>query len=97
MRSSGEFVLKTSVQVPGSPRTLASTRYRIRSTAFSGVGLMLSGGALLFLVLWWSRTLRAESESESDDPDSDDGPDGDGRGPEDRLVSTAPTEPESIT
>ena len=97
VRSSGEFVLKTSVQVPGSPRTLASTRYRIRSTAFSGVGLMLSGGALLFLVLWWSRTLRAESESESDDPDSDDGPDGDGRGPEDRLVSTAPTEPESIT
>ena len=99
VRSSGEFVLKTSVQVPGSTRTLASTRYRIRSTAFSGVGLMLSGGALLFLVLWWSRTLRAESESEADDPDSDseDGPDNDGDGPADRRDDGTPAEPESTT
>lgn len=58
VRASGEFSMQADLLAPGSERVLASTRQQIRSRTFSGVGLMLSGGALLFLVVWWSRTLR---------------------------------------
>ena len=58
VRASGQFMMQADLLAPDSDRVLASTRQRVRSTTFSGVGLMLSGGALLFLVVWWSRTLR---------------------------------------
>ncbi|MFN8049857.1 MAG: hypothetical protein U0Q22_00260 [Acidimicrobiales bacterium] len=64
VRASGQFVMQAELVAPGSDRVLASTRQRVRSTTFSGVGLMLSGGALLFLVVWWSRTLRRRSDTE---------------------------------
>lgn len=62
VRASGQFTMKAELLAPHSDRVLASTRQRIRSRAFSGVGLMLSGGALLFLVIWWTRTLRKRRE-----------------------------------
>ncbi|QXC59836.1 hypothetical protein KSP35_15825 [Aquihabitans sp. G128] len=34
---------------------LAESRYRVRSTAVSGVGLLLTVGAGGFLALWWGR------------------------------------------
>lgn len=67
VQASGQFTLQAELLAPRSDRVLASTRQRIRSSAFSGVGLMLSGGALLFLVIWWSRTLRRRSREEHDD------------------------------
>lgn len=69
VRSSGEFIIDVSLKSPDGSMTLVEGRQRVRSTAFSGVGLVLSGGALMFLVVWWYRTLRARDE---DDPPSDD-------------------------
>jgi hypothetical protein len=69
VRSSGEFVIDVSLQVPDRSLTLVERRQRVRSTAFSGVGLVLSGGALMFLVVWWYRTLRAR-DREPDDAES---------------------------
>lgn len=60
VRTSGEFFMQAEIVAPSSNRVLASTRQRVRSRTFSGVGLALSGGALVFLVAWWSRTLRRE-------------------------------------
>jgi hypothetical protein len=85
VRTSGQFVMQADLLAPDSDRVLASTRQRIRSRTFSGVGLMLSGGALLFLVIWWSRTLRRKHRTPDDRNDSDeadpngvgDPPDGD--------------------
>ena len=37
---------------------LAEGRYTIRSTAVSGVGVVLTIGAAGFLALWWGRHLR---------------------------------------
>jgi hypothetical protein len=34
---------------------IGNTKFTVRSTATSGVGLLLSAGAALFLVLWWAR------------------------------------------
>ena len=71
VRTSGQFVMQADLLAPDSDRVLASTRQRIRSRTFSGVGLMLSGGALLFLVIWWSRTLRRTHRT-PDDPNQPD-------------------------
>ncbi len=37
---------------------LAESRYTIRSTAVSGVGIVLTAGAALFLAVWWGRHWR---------------------------------------
>lgn len=58
VRSSGEFLLRTTVESPAGRVVLTRSSVRVRSTTFSGVGLILSGGALLVLVVWWGRTAR---------------------------------------
>lgn len=70
-QASGQFALQAEVLVPGSDRVLASTRQTIRSTAFSGVGLILSGGALTFLVIWWLRTPRRRDDADAGATESD--------------------------
>jgi hypothetical protein len=52
--SSGAFPLEVVVRSPDGSIELASTRYTVRSTAVSGVGVVLSAGAGLFLIVWWA-------------------------------------------
>lgn len=57
-RASGSFQLGIAVSSPDGALELAATRVTIRSTAVSGVGVFLSIGALITLVLWWLRDWR---------------------------------------
>lgn len=57
-KASGAFPLDVVVQSPDGATTLGAARYTVRSTAISGVGLLLSIGAGLFLLLWWARHFR---------------------------------------
>jgi hypothetical protein len=57
-RTSGAFPFEVDVTSPDGALTLATTRYSVRSTAVSGVGLVLSIGAGLFLAVWWARHWR---------------------------------------
>jgi hypothetical protein len=57
-RSSGAFEVDVDVLSPDGALTLATTRFSVRSTAVSGVGLVLSIGAILFLAVWWARHWR---------------------------------------
>ena len=57
-RASGDFPLAISVRSPDGRLTVAATRLTVRSTFPSGVGLLLSVGAGLFLALWWARHWR---------------------------------------
>lgn len=57
-RRSGEFELEIQATSPDGVLVLGTTRLTVRSRAISGVGLLLSVGALVFLVLWWSRNHR---------------------------------------
>jgi hypothetical protein len=50
-------VLQASLLVPGGAE-LVESRLTIVSTVFSGVGIVLSIGAGLFLLLWWGRHWR---------------------------------------
>jgi hypothetical protein len=54
-RASGAFPLDITVLSPDRSIELDSTRFDIRSTTVSGVGLVLSIGAGLFLAIWWAR------------------------------------------
>jgi hypothetical protein len=59
-QSSGSFPVRVQLLSPeGDPELLlAESRFRVRSTAISGVGTALSIGAGLFLLVWWGNHLR---------------------------------------
>jgi hypothetical protein len=62
-RASGAFPIQVEVTSPDGLLLLASTRYSVRSTAVSGLGLILSAGAGLFLIVWWARHWREARRS----------------------------------
>ena len=57
-RTSGAFTLDVTVSSPDDTLVLDRSTFDIRSTAISGVGLLLSVGAGLFLAIWWGRHWR---------------------------------------
>ena len=56
-RTAGVYPLKIELISPDGGLPLATAQYTVRSTAASGVGIVLSIGAALLLVLWWGRDL----------------------------------------
>lgn len=56
-RTSGSFPLRVSLLSPDGSLVLGTSRFTVRSTAASGVGVVLSAGAGGFLLLWWGRHL----------------------------------------
>jgi Family of unknown function (DUF6049) len=63
-RATGAFPLLIDVRTPDGQRSLSTSRYTVRSTAVSGVGLLLSVGAGLFLTVWWARHWRRTRRSQ---------------------------------
>lgn len=53
--ASGAFPLRIDITTPDGLQRLSMSRFTVRSTAVSGVGLVLSIGAGAFLVVWWAR------------------------------------------
>ena len=58
VRTSGAFPLKVSIDSPDEGLTISQTHFTVRSTAASGVGIVLSIGAGVFLLVWWLRHFR---------------------------------------
>jgi hypothetical protein len=54
-RASGAFPLLVTLQSPDGSLVVSHTQITVRSTAASGVGLLLSAAAGLFLLIWWGR------------------------------------------
>ncbi|MCU1498828.1 MAG: hypothetical protein JWM47_2781 [Acidimicrobiales bacterium] len=54
-RATGDTPLHIVVRTPDGGVVLAESRYRVRSTAVSNVGVLLTIGAGGFLALWWGR------------------------------------------
>jgi hypothetical protein len=54
-RTSGTFPLEVTLRSPDGKVVLSRGRFTIRSRAASGVGVILSVSAVVFLVLWWTR------------------------------------------
>ena len=81
-RSLGLSSLLVTVLTVDESRELARTRFAIRSTAIPGLGYAISGAALVFLIIWWLRSIRRSRDlarhpanteaSELDSPDPDD-------------------------
>ncbi len=57
-RSSGVFPLDVSLWTPDGSQLLARDRDTVRSTAVSGVGIVLMAVAVVSLGLWWARARR---------------------------------------
>ena len=58
-RASGAFPLTVEIRSADDSLPVATTKYTVRSTAISGVGLVISIGAGLFLLVWWARHFRS--------------------------------------
>ena len=58
VRASGAFPMQVTITSPDHRLPIAHTRFDVRSTAISGIGLMLTVAAGLFLALWWARNAR---------------------------------------
>jgi hypothetical protein len=57
-RAAGDTPIRITVRTPDDGVILAESQYTIRSTAVSGVGIVLTAGAALFLAVWWGRNWR---------------------------------------
>ncbi|MEO7428015.1 MAG: DUF6049 family protein [Acidimicrobiales bacterium] len=62
-RASGTFPLEVEVTSPDGLLSLTSVDYSVQSSAVSGVGLVLSVGAAIFLLVWWARHWRRTRRS----------------------------------
>lgn len=58
-RSLGRSPLRVRIMTPDRTVQLAETSFGVRSTAVPGLGLLLSATALLFLMVWWIRSIAA--------------------------------------
>ena len=54
-RVPGDSPIDITIRTPDGTVKLDEVRYTVRSTAISGLGVVLSAGAAAFLVLWWAR------------------------------------------
>lgn len=57
-RTPGAFQLRVTLASPDGGLEISRTRVTVRSTFVSGVGVVLSAGAGIFLLLWWARHWR---------------------------------------
>lgn len=57
-RASGAFPLEMRLESPDGRTVFVDSRYTIRSTAVSGLGVVLSATAVVVLGAWWVRTAR---------------------------------------
>ncbi len=71
-RTTGAFPVQVSVRTPDHQLLIAAASFTVRSTAISGIGLILSISAGAFLLLWWAmhfrKTRRARQLVESSHP-----------------------------
>lgn len=63
-RASGSLPLQVEVTSPDGGIALATIDVTVQSTAVSGVGVVLSVGAALFLMVWWARHWRRTRRSQ---------------------------------
>lgn len=72
VRTSGDIPMQVLVTTPDGAIVLAESRYSVRSTAVSGVGIVLTAGAAGFLALWWGRHIwrsrRDRADADVTDP-----------------------------
>lgn len=73
-RVPGDAPIDITVLTPDGAVALDQVRYTVRSTAISGIGVVLSAGAATFLLIWWARhwtrTRRSRGLAENEGADA---------------------------
>lgn len=62
-RASGVFPVELTLSSPDGELAIGESQVRVRSAAVSGLGVVLSVGAGLFLCVWWARNWRTTRKS----------------------------------
>jgi hypothetical protein len=68
-RTSGDTGLNITVVSPDGTLPITHSLLTVRSTAASGVGVVLSAGAAAFLVVWWGRDIWRRRRTRRPDPE----------------------------
>lgn len=91
-RAPGDSRVEVTIRTTDGEIVLDEVDLTVRSTAVPGIGVVLSVGAVVFLVVWWTRHwLRARRGR---DDGGDDGPGPPGPDPDDTPGATVAAEPE---
>ncbi|QYG95294.1 hypothetical protein HC251_24585 [Iamia sp. SCSIO 61187] len=95
-RAPGDSSMEITIRSPDGEVILDEVDYTVRSTAVPGVGIVLSIGAVAFLIVWWARHwLRDRRGRGGDDGGGDDPPDPDPT-PGDPPAASAPRPAELV-
>ncbi len=79
-RAPGDSTIDIVIRSDDGVVVLDEVRYTVRSSAVSGIGVVLTVGAMAFLLIWWARHW---ARSRRERGDGDDGPGDDPAGPDD--------------
>ncbi|HEX7132138.1 MAG TPA: DUF6049 family protein [Iamia sp.] len=85
-RAPGDATIDITIRTTDGVVVIDEVDYTVRSTAVPGIGIVLSAGAVAFLLIWWARhwvQARRARRGGDDDGGGDDGPDGPEPGPDD--------------
>lgn len=96
-RAPGDSKVEVTVRTTDGEVTIDEVDYTVRSTAVPGIGVVLSAGAVIFLLVWWARHwLRDRRARGGGDDGGDDGPEPPEPGPDDAPGTTAPAPSELV-
>ena len=95
-RAPGDSKVEVTVRTTDGEVTIDEVDYTVRSTAVPGIGVVLSAGAVIFLLVWWARHWLRDRRSRGGGDDGDGGPDAPGPGPDDVPGATAPVPAELV-
>lgn len=90
-RAPGDSTIDIVIRSNDGVVALDEVRYTVRSSAVSGIGVVLSVGAIAFLLIWWARHWTRSRRERGEGGDGDGGGGGGGRGPDGSDDPDAPT------
>ena len=93
-RAPGDSKVSVTVRTTDGEVTIDEVDYTVRSTAVPGIGVVLSAGAVIFLLVWWARHWLRDRRTRGGGGGDDGPPDPPERGPDDVPGTTAPSPPE---
>ncbi|HEV7720667.1 MAG TPA: DUF6049 family protein [Iamia sp.] len=98
-RAPGDSTIEITVRTTDGAVDIDEIRYTVRSTAVPGIGIVLTAGAVLFLLVWWARHWLRDRRARGGGGGGGggDGPDPVEPPPESPHGAVVPTDPELVS
>jgi hypothetical protein len=96
-RAPGDSKVAVTVRTTDGEVTIDEVDYTVRSTAVPGIGVVLSAGAVIFLLVWWARHWLRDRRARGGGDDGGGDPDAPEPGPDDTPGATVTAPPELVS